>query len=39
MNRHLVIVFLAERKVSFITFLEAEDIDVGVNGGGLTQQG
>ena len=39
MNRHLVIVFLAERKVSLITFLEAEDVDVGVNGGGLTQQG
>jgi len=38
MNRHLVIVFLVERKVSFITFLEAEDVDVGVNGGGLTQQ-
>jgi len=39
MNRHLVIVFLAERKVSLINFLEAEDVDVGVNGGGLTQQG
>jgi len=39
MDRHLVIAFLAERKVNFITFLEAEDVDVDVNGGGLTQQG
>ena len=39
MNRHLVIVFLAERKVSLITFLEVEDVDVGVNGEGVTQQG
>ena len=38
MNGHVVIVFLAERKVSLITFLEAEDVDIGVNGGDLTQQ-
>jgi len=37
-NGHLVVVFFAERMVSLITFLEVEDVDVGVNGGGLTQQ-
>jgi len=37
-NNHFVVVFFAERKVSLITFLEAEDVEVGVNGGGLTQQ-
>ena len=35
-NNHFVIVFFAERKVSLISFLEAEDVEVGVNGGGLT---
>jgi len=39
MNSHLVIMLLVERKVSLITFLEAKDIDVGVDRGGLTQQG
>ena len=39
MNRHLVIMFLAERKVSLITFLKAKDVDVGVDREGLTQQG
>ena len=38
MNYHLVIMFLAERKVSLITFLEVKDVDVGVDGRGLTQQ-
>jgi len=37
-NSHFVVMFFAERKVSLITFLEAEDVEVGVNGGGLTQQ-
>jgi len=37
-NEHLVVVFFAERKVSWITSLEAEDIDVSIDGGGLTQQ-
>ena len=37
MNSHLVIMLLAERKVSLITFLEAKDVDVGVDRGGLTQ--
>jgi len=37
-NGHLVIVFFAERKVNLITFLEAEDVDVGVNGGGDENQ-
>jgi len=32
MHRYLVIVFLAERKVSLVTFLKAEDITVGVDG-------
>jgi len=39
MHRYLVIVFLAERKVSLVTFLKAEDVAVGVGGGSLTQQG
>jgi len=30
--------FLAERKVSLVTFLEAKDVDVGVDRRGLTQQ-
>jgi len=29
---------LAKGKVSLITFLEAKDVDVGVDGRGLTQQ-
>jgi len=37
-HRYLVIVFFAERKVSLVTFLEAEDVVVGVNGGSLTHQ-
>jgi len=37
-NGHLVVVFLAERKVNEITFLEVEDINISVDGGGLTQQ-
>jgi len=32
MHRYLVIVFLAERKVSLVTFLKAEDVAVGVDG-------
>jgi len=35
---HLVVVLFAERKVSWITSLEADDIDVSIDGGGLTQQ-
>jgi len=31
-NGHLVVVFFAERKVSWITSLEAEDIDVSIDG-------
>jgi len=38
MNTDLVIMFLAERKVSLITFLEAKDVDVGVDRRGVTQQ-
>jgi len=38
MNSHFVIMFLAERKVSLITFLEAKDVDVGVDGRCLIQQ-
>ena len=37
-NGHLVVVLFAERKVNGITFLKAEDINIGVDGGGLTQQ-
>jgi len=37
-NGHLVVVFFAERKVSWITSLEADGVDVGIDGGGLTQQ-
>jgi len=36
-NVHLVVMLLAKGKVSLITFLEAKDVDVGVDGGGLTQ--
>jgi len=32
MHRYLVIVFLVEREVSLVTFLETEDIAVGVDG-------
>jgi len=32
MHRYLVIVFLAEGKVSLVTFLKAKDITVGVDG-------
>jgi len=32
MHKYLVILFLAERKVSLVTFLETEDIAVRVNG-------
>jgi len=32
MHRNLIIVLLAERKVSWVTFLKAEDIAVGVDG-------
>jgi len=32
MHKYLVIVFLAERKVSLVTFLETEDIAVEVDG-------
>jgi len=39
MNVHLVVMLLAKGKVSLITFLKAKDVDVGVDGGGLTQQG
>jgi len=38
MNGHLVIMLLAKGKVSLITFLEAKDVDVGVDGRGLTQE-
>jgi len=38
MNVHLVIMLLAKGKVSLITFHEAKDVDVGVDGRGLTQQ-
>jgi len=38
MNGHLVIMLLAKGKVSLITFLEAKDVDAGVDGRGLTQQ-
>ena len=37
-NGHLVIMLLAKRKMNFITFLEAKDVNVGVDGRGLTQQ-
>ena len=37
-HRHLVIVFFAGGKVSLVTFLEAEDVAVGVNGESLAQQ-
>ena len=37
-HRYLVIVFFAEREVILVTFLEAEDVAVGVDGGSLTQQ-
>jgi len=37
-NIHLVIMLLAKGKVSLITFLEAKDVDVGVDGRVLTQQ-
>jgi len=39
MHIYLVIMFLAERKVSLVTFLKAEDVAVGVDGGSLTPQG
>jgi len=39
MHGYLVIVFLAERKVSLVTFLKAEDVAVSVDGRSLTQQG
>jgi len=35
---YLVIVFFAGREVILVTFLEAEDVAVGVDGGSLTQQ-
>jgi len=38
-HRHLVIVLFVEREMILITFLEAEDVAVGVDGGILTQQG
>ena len=37
-NGHLVIMLLAKGKMSFITFLEAKDVNVGVDGRGFTQQ-
>ena len=38
MNDHLVIMLLAKGKMSFITFLETKDVNVSVDGRGLTQQ-
>jgi len=38
-HRYFVIVLFAEKEVILITFLEAEDVAVGVDGGSLTQQG
>jgi len=38
-HRYLVIVLFAEGEVILITFLEVEDVAVGVDGGCLTQQG
>jgi len=37
-HRYLVIVFFAEGEVILVTFMEAEDVAVGVDGGSLTQQ-
>jgi len=37
-HRYLVIMFIAEREVILVTFLEAEDVAVGVDGGSLTQK-
>jgi len=37
-QRYLVIVFFAKREVILVTFPEAEDVAVGVDGGSLTQQ-
>ena len=38
MNGHLLIMLLAKEKVSLTTFLEAKDVDVGVDRRSLTQQ-
>ena len=38
-HKYLVIVLFAEREVILITFLEAKDVVVGVDGGSITQQG
>jgi len=39
LHHHFVVMLFAEREVFLVTLLEAEDVKVGVDRGGLTQQG